>query len=136
MPLPNVAPAELEILRYILDHHPITVREVADHVAEAKGHTRTTVLNVMERLRRKGYLAREQVSGLYQYSPSVPKQQMQQTLVRNFIMQALGGSLEPFMAYLTQEAAVSDAEFEELKQFVEQLDRHPRNKGRVEGEGA
>lgn len=136
MPLPNVAPAELEILRYILDHHPITVREVADHIAEAKGHTRTTVLNVMERLRRKGYLAREQVSGLYQYSPSVPKQQMQQTLVRNFITQALGGSLEPFMAYLTQEAEVSDADLEELKLFVEELDRRPRNKGRVEGESA
>lgn len=136
MPLPNVAPAELEILRYILDHYPITVREVADHVAEAKGHTRTTVLNVMERLRRKGYLAREQVSGLYQYSPSVPKQQMQQTLVRNFITQALGGSLEPFMAYLTQEAEVSDAEFEELKQFVEQLDRRSQKTARTEGEDA
>ncbi len=136
MPLPNVAPAELEILRYILDHHPITVREVADYVAEAKGHTRTTVLNVMERLRRKGYLAREQVRGLYQYSPSVPKQQMQQTLVRNFITQALGGSLEPFMAYLTHEADVSDTEFEELKQFVEQLDRRPRKTDRTEGESA
>ncbi len=123
MPLPNIAPAELEILRYILDHHPITVRQVADHVAQAKGHTRTTVLNVMERLRRKGYLTREQEGGLYQYSPSSPKLQMQQTLVRNFVTQALGGSLEPFMAYLTQEADVSDAELADLKQFVDGLDR-------------
>lgn len=123
MPLPNIAPAELEILRYILDHHPITVRQVADHVAQAKGHTRTTVLNVMERLRRKGYLTRVQAGGLYQYSPSAPKLQMQQALVRNFVTQALGGSLEPFMAYLTQEADVSDAELADLKQFVDGLDR-------------
>lgn len=133
MSLPNIAPAELEILRYILDHHPLTVREVADHVAQVKGHTRTTVLNVMERLRRKGYLTRQQEGGLYQYSPSVPKLQMQQTFVRNFVTQALGGSLEPFMAYLTQEADVSDAELAGLKQFVENLDKRHRLHDREEG---
>ena len=126
MPLPNIAPAELEILRYILDHHPLTVREVADHVADTKGHTRTTVLNVMERLRRKGYLTRTQEGGLYRYSPSAPKLQMQRDLVRSFVAQALGGSLEPFMAYLTQEADVSDAELADLKQFVDGLDRRPK----------
>lgn len=136
MSLPNIAPAELEILRYILDHHPLTVREVADHVAQAKGHTRTTVLNVMERLRRKGYLTRRQEDGLYRYSPSVPKLQMQQTLVRNFVSQALGGSLEPFMAYLTQEADVTDAELADLKQFVEGLDKRPRPNDREEGRDA
>ncbi len=136
MSLPNIAPAELEILRYILDHHPITVREVADHVADTKGHTRTTVLNVMERLRRKGYLTRAQEGGLYRYSPSAPKLQMQQDLVRNFVAQALGGSLEPFMAYLTQEADVSDAELADLKQFVDGLDKRPRPEDPEEGKDA
>jgi predicted transcriptional regulator len=136
MSLPNIAPAELELLRYILDHHPITVREVADHVAQAKGHTRTTVLNVMERLRRKGYLTRRQEGGLYQYSPSVPKLQMQQTLVRDFVRLALGGSLEPFMAYLTQEADVSDAELADLKQLVDDLDRRPKKDPPPQGEDA
>ncbi len=136
MPLPNIAPAELEILRYILDHHPLTVREVADHIAETKGHTRTTVLNVMERLRRKGYLTRRQEGGLFQYAPSVPKPQMEQTLIRSFVAQALGGSLEPFMAYLTQEADMSDAELADLKQFVDGLDRRPRKDAAPEGEDA
>ncbi len=136
MPLPNIAPAELEILRYILDHHPLTVREVADHIADTKGHTRTTVLNVMERLRRKGYLTRAQAGGLYRYAPSAPKLQMQQDLVRNFVAQALGGSLEPFMAYLTQEADVSDAELADLKQFVDGLDKRPRPDGSEEGKDA
>lgn len=133
MSLPNIAPAELEILRYILDHHPLTVREVADHVADTKGHTRTTVLNVMERLRRKGYLTRRQEGGLYQYSPSVSKPQMEQTLIRSFVTQALGGSVEPFMVYLTQEADMSDAELADLKQFVEDLDKRHRLHDREEG---
>ena len=122
MSLPNVAPAEMEILRHVLDHHPITVREVAEHVARTKGHRRTTVLNVMERLRKKGYLTRELDEGLYRYSPSTPKAQMQRDLVRGFVDQVLGGSVEPFMAYLTQEARVDDAELAGLRELVERLD--------------
>ena len=90
----------------------------------------------MERLRRKGYLTRRQEGGLYQYSPSVPKLQMQQTLVRNFVTQALGGSLEPFMAYLTQEAEVSDSEMADLKQFIDGLEKRPRKADQEGGQEA
>jgi len=47
---PNIGRAEMEILRYISDHHPVSVREVADRVCAGKGQVRTTALNVMERL--------------------------------------------------------------------------------------
>jgi len=114
--------AELEILRYIQDHHPITVRQLADYVAESKGHGRTTALNVMERLRLKGHLTREKVEGVYRYSPSQPKPQLLRSLVRDFVNSALGGSVEPFVAYLGQEAKLTDAQVEELRQVVEQLD--------------
>ena len=118
----SIGRAELEILRYIMDHHPATVREVADHLAQTKGHTRTTALNVMERLRQKGYLTRRKEGGSYEYSPSLSKAQLSRSLVRDFVDQVLGGSLEPFVAYLTQEAQVSDAQLQELKQLVRELD--------------
>src|SRR4051812_49736712 len=74
MPSPalTIGQAELEILRYIQERHPVTVRQVADHVSETKGHVRTTVLNVMARLVRKRYLVRRKQGGVYQYSPRVP----------------------------------------------------------------
>jgi predicted transcriptional regulator len=121
-PKAGLGRAELEILQYIQDHHPITVRELADYVAETKGHTRTTALNVMERLRRKGYLTRQKVEGVYQYSPSQPKPQLLRSLVRDFVNGALGGSVEPFVAYLGQEAQLTDEQVEELRHVVEHLD--------------
>src|SRR4051812_25576625 len=96
-PPPNIGRAELEILRYVSDHHPVTVRDVADHVSATKGHGRTTVLNVMARLCRKGYLTRGKVDGVYRYSPRVPKKDLLRTLVRDFVERALGGSLSPFV---------------------------------------
>ena len=42
----SIGRAQLEILRYVQDHHPVTVRQVAEHLAETRGLTRTTALNV------------------------------------------------------------------------------------------
>jgi predicted transcriptional regulator len=128
MALPNVGRAEMDILRYILDHHPVTVRSVSDFVAETKGHTRTTVLNVMERLRQKGYLKRDLVDGVYNYSPTAPKSQMQLSLVQDFVNLSLGGSLRPFMVYLTEQAEVTDQEIDELKELVSGLENRRRTK--------
>jgi predicted transcriptional regulator len=119
----NIGRAEMEIFHYVADHHPVTVRQVADHVAETKGHVRTTVLNVMERLRRKKYLTRQRVDGVFQYSPSQPKAALLQTLVRDFVEKTLGGSLSPFVTYLVEQAKVSDEEFRRLRQLVRELER-------------
>src|SRR5688500_7033169 len=97
---PNIGRAELEVLRYVAEHHPVSVREVAAHAAKTRGHVRTTVLNVMERLRKKGYLNRRKIDGIFRYAPSVPKSDLFRNLVRDFVEKTLGGSVSPFMAYL------------------------------------
>jgi predicted transcriptional regulator len=118
----TIGRAELEILNYIHDHHPVTVRQVADHVSSTKGHTRTTVLNVMARLSRKGYLSRRQAGGVYQYSPRVAKADLLRRLIGDFVDKALGGSLSPFVAYLSRDAKLSADDLRELKQLVRDFD--------------
>jgi predicted transcriptional regulator len=117
----KLAPAQLETLRYIQDHHPVTVRQVADHLAETRGLTRTTALNQMERLRQKDYLIRELAGGIYHYSPAQSKGQLLRSLVREFVQQALGGSLEPFVTYLAEEGEITDEQLERLQRRVEEL---------------
>lgn len=122
----NVGRAELEILHYIQDHHPVTVRDVAEHFAEKRGHVRTTILNVMERLRGKGFLARKKVDGVFRYQPRVGKADLLQSLVHDFVKKTLGGSLSPFVAYLSRDANISPEELAELRQLVEDLKRKDR----------
>ena len=120
---PPISKAELKLLNYINDHHPTTVREVAEHFAQSDAYARTTVLTLMERLRGKGHLVREQIDGLQRYSPAVPKESMEQSLVRDFVSRALGGSVSPFVAFLTREATVSDEELDDLKRLVAELEK-------------
>ena len=117
----SIGRAEMEILRYIQDHHPLSVREVASHVSATKGHVRTTVLNVMERLRKKGFLKRQKVGGIFQYSPSVPRAELLRGLVRDFVANTLGGSVSPFVAYLCDEGELKDCEVAELRKLVREL---------------
>jgi len=119
----NIGRAELEILLYVQDHHPASVREVANHFAETKGNERTTILTVLERLRKKGYVKRRKIEGLFHYIPSSPKANMLQKLVDDFVEEALGGSVSPFLAYLVNGAKLTNEELHELKQLVRELEQ-------------
>ena len=119
----SIGRAELEILHYVQDHPSVSVREVADHFGHTKGHVRTTILNVMERLRKKGHLSRRKVEGVFRYDACVPKADLLRNLVRDFVERTLGGSVTPFLAYLVREANVTDQELNELRQLVLELEQ-------------
>ena len=118
----SLGQAEWEILRHVIEHHPITVREVAEYAAETRGQARTTILTVMERLRKKKYLSRRKQDGVYQYSPRVPVSDILQSFVKQFVETTLQGAMSPFLAYLSKTADVSDKELDELKQLVNDLE--------------
>lgn len=112
---------ELLALRFIADNAPISARDVADHLARTSGKARTTVLTMVERLRRKGYLTRRKSDGVYRYAPRLPKSDVLRRLVGDFVRQSLDGSLLPFMAYLTRDADLTDDELTELERLVTDL---------------
>ena len=126
---PSLGRGESEVFRYVAEHCPITVREAAAHFAETKGHTKTTVLNVMERLRDKGFLMRESVDGLYRYSPSRPTAGMMRDLVKDFVDEMLGGSLEPFAAYLAEKPKVTPVEIARLRETISLLEDKSKDAG-------
>ena len=125
---PSLGPGELEILRYVTEHHPITVREVADFAAATKGQARTTVLTMMERLRRKGFLRRKKAGGSYHYSPRLAHGEVLHNLLHNFVREVLNGSLSPFIAFLADGKNLTDEELASLKQVVSDLETQRRER--------
>ena len=113
---------EIEILRYIGDHHPISVGDAAQYVAQTTGQARTTVLTIMERLRRKGHLTRKRVKGVYRYSPKVAKDDLLRGLVENFVDTTLGGSVSPFVAFLSEGGPISEDDLHKLKRLVREME--------------
>ncbi|HET6382921.1 MAG TPA: BlaI/MecI/CopY family transcriptional regulator [Armatimonadota bacterium] len=123
MKRPTIGDEELRALNFITEHAPISVGEVFRSYGAANGLSRSTILTIMERLRKKGYLNRQrQDGGAYVYSLSVPRAELLQKLVSYFVERTLEGSVSPFTVYLSRRGSVTPGELEELKALVRELD--------------
>lgn len=122
MELPSIGDLELDLLRFITDHPSITVRLVMEKFGNPRGLARTTILTVMERLRKKDFLKRDNKNGSFEYSSCIPKHDLMRRLTKSFTEKALGGSLDPLVAFLTHDAKLNEEQLNELRHLVETLD--------------
>ena len=117
-----VGDQELAVLRYVAEHGPVTVGEVAERFGEPQGLARSTILTVMERLRKKGYLTRSRNERPARYSPRLATAEVMRGLVREFVQKTLGGSFSPFVAYLAEATELPEMELAALRRLVDELE--------------
>jgi predicted transcriptional regulator len=118
----SIGDQELSLGRHLADCGGATVGEVAAAYGEPRGLARSTVLTMMERLRRKGFLTRRLVDGVYRYHARRTSAELTQGAIRRFVERSLDGSVAPFVAYLTETAELSDVELRELQAAVARLE--------------
>jgi predicted transcriptional regulator len=118
----SVGEQELVLLRHIADRGSASVGEVAEAFGTGRGLARSTVLTMMERLRKKGYLSRRLVEGVYRYTARTSSADLLKNAVGRFVERHLGGSVAPFLAYLSEATDLSEKERRELEKIVARLD--------------
>ncbi|MCH9024198.1 MAG: BlaI/MecI/CopY family transcriptional regulator [candidate division Zixibacteria bacterium] len=96
---------------------------MADGFGEENGYARTTILTLMERLRKKKYVTRKKLDGVFVYASSLSQTELMQNVIGRFVNKALGGSVSPLVAYLSEEQELSDVEIAKLREFVANLDK-------------
>src|SRR5260370_36745924 len=80
---------ELKLLRFVAEHGPLSVGEVADQFGASEGLARSTVLTMMERLRKERYLKRRRDGGRDRDASPVPHFELLQRVVPAFADNAL-----------------------------------------------
>jgi predicted transcriptional regulator len=124
----SIGEQELALLRYIADRGSATVGQAADEFGTARGLARSTVLTMMERLRRKGQLARRLLDGVYRYRARTSSADLMKRAVKRFVERNLDGSVSPFIAYLSETGRVSDDELRELEGIVARLNTQRKDR--------
>src|SRR4029453_12766813 len=127
--LKPVGDQELALLRFVAEARQATAGEAAERFGQPRGLARSTVLTMMERLRKKGHLTRRQQGGVYQYAPRIAPGAAVREAVKSFVDRTLDGSITPFVTYLGERADVSDEELAELESLLARLQQQRRNKG-------
>jgi|GEM_PF-704623 len=114
---------ELQLLRFLAEHPAITAAEVVAGYAAPGGLARTTALTMLERLRKKGYLTRvKDDTRVFRYTSCLTREELEQTLVADFMRRMLGGSLRPFAAYIAETGHLSSEEEAELRALLERIE--------------
>ena len=116
---------ESALLAWVAAHAPASVAQILAGWGAENKLARTTVTTMLERLRAKGYLAREKAGGAFVYAPQERHETQLRGVVGRFVEKTLGGSLDPFVAYLS-DADLSESQRAQLRELVERLDEEAR----------
>jgi len=125
--LKPIGDQELALLRFVGEAGPITVGQAAERFGQARRLARSTVLTMMERLRKKGHLTRKLQAGLYHYAPRTAHGTAVKQAVKTFVDRTLDGSIAPFVAYLGERGDLSDEDVAELEALLARLDQRRKN---------
>jgi len=117
----TIGEQELALLRYIADRGAVSVAEAVDAFGSERGLARSTVLTMMERLRKKRHLGRRLLDGIYRYRARASSADLLKGAVRHFVEGKLNGSVSPLVAYLSEAKDVSDEELRDLENIVTRL---------------
>ena len=120
--IPSLGEQEMDLLKYISENSPISVRDMATHFERERNLARTTVLTVMERLRKKGFLIRAKIDGVFKYSAKFSTGDVLSSKVSEFIEKTLGGSLSPLFSYFLSSGDLTEDEMAQLKDLAARLE--------------
>jgi predicted transcriptional regulator len=124
----SIGDQELALLRYISERPPVTVAAAVEGFGQPRGLARSTVLTMIDRLRKKGHLRRRVIKGVYHYAPRTEHSTAVRQAIASFVERTLGGSISPFVTYLAERDDMSDEELAELETLLTALQRDRRKK--------
>jgi BlaI family penicillinase repressor len=93
-------PLELLCLRALWSLGEGNVRDVQAVVAQWRPLAYTTIMTVLDRLVRKGKLARRKVGRAFVYAPQVARDEMRRAAIRELLDGFFGGSVEELLRFL------------------------------------
>lgn len=128
----DLTPAQYELLAAAWDGpaEGMTVAEIWQAVADRRGVTRTTVLNLVDRLEKRGWLERDSIGGVYRYRPTLDRATAEARLATGFMAGFFGGSPTQLVQSLLGSEDVSSADIDRLQRILAEAKQHKARHGK------
>jgi predicted transcriptional regulator len=117
--LPALSPVQLEIMHAVWDGGEVTVTDVWTALAARRRVARNTVLTLMERLVKKGWLRRRADGSAHTYTAAVARAATLGTVVHRLVDAAFAGSAEALVLALLEGRGVSADEAKRIRQLID-----------------
>src|SRR5580700_1804664 len=99
--LSKLTAVQHEILAAVWDQpQGATVSEIWQRIAVGRSVTRTTVLNLVDRLEKRGWLAREKQADGFRYRATIDREATSRLVASEFVDEFFGGSASQLVTSL------------------------------------
>ena len=99
--------------------------EIWDFISETRAVARATVLNLVDRLEKRGWLKRHKAAGVYRYAAAVDRETTSSQVAAEFVDDFFGGSASELVMSLLGAKRLSGDEFEQLKRLLDETTPRP-----------
>ena len=120
-PVGNLTRAQHEIMEVVWSsgRRGTTVAEIWDAVSQNRQVARTTVLNLVDRLEKRGWLKRRQRKGIYHYTSAVTRKNTATLLAGEFVDDFFGGSATDLVMSLLGSKQLKPEEIDRLRRLLD-----------------
>src|SRR5437763_6354749 len=116
---PPLSEAQLEIMQVVWEGGEVTVTDVWNVLARRRPVARNTVLTLMDRLEKKGWLKRRADGQTHYYSAAAPRAATLRRVVERLVDAAFAGSAEGLVLALLEGRGVSAEEARRIRQLID-----------------
>jgi len=121
VPKSVITEAELEVLKVLWLHQPLTARELTEQLyGEVNRSSMGTVQKLISRLEEKDLVNRDRSSSVHQFSAAVTREEVAGIQLEEFASKLSEGSLSPFVVHLVQTRRLSKKEKEQIRCLLDE----------------
>jgi predicted transcriptional regulator len=115
--------SELEILALLWEMKEASVRQIHEQLALTKDTGYTTTLKIMQIMHAKGMVTRDEQNRSHIYRPSTNQKDTQNSLLKNLVKTAFGGSAQNLVMQALGQENPSKEDLDEIRAFLDQLEQ-------------
>ena len=127
---PPVSDSEREVLHVLWDGGPLAVRDVQEGLAARRLiWQRSTVITLLQRLEKKGYVASDRSQHAFIFRAIVTRDQLVRQRLQEVADELYQGASAPMLLAFAQQETLTAKELSELRQLIDELGtRHSKDK--------
>ena len=127
--LPDLSPAQREIMEIIWEQGEVTALEVRLALSQSRTVARNTVRTLLERMEDKGWLKHRTEGRTFLYAAARPRHDTVGQKVREIVETVCGGSPETLVAALLDYRGLRPGELKRIRQLLEDAQASKGKKG-------
>jgi predicted transcriptional regulator len=115
----NLGELEKLVLNHLWEHGTADAKQVHDHFKRSRGGSLNTIQSTLDRLHKKGLLAREKQGHAYQYRAAVDKKAFIGDLIRKVTQDFAPDNDQLLAAFVSVSADIDEAQLDRLEQLIQ-----------------